>query len=110
MLDKLKKFLRKLMLSVHTRDLEKGGWLSRYGFPASIFYFLNVLVFRMVLYNNLIPIEYFSYFILVFIGIQLALGSVIIAGWVKTGGYFLLVIFLMVILAALTILLAHNIS
>jgi len=96
-LNRLKEFFRKLLMSLHTRDLERGGWLSRYGFPISIFYFLNVLALYAILYRNITPAQYLPYFIVIFVAIQLTLGSIMVASVVKVLGNFFLAIFVAIV-------------
>jgi len=77
---------RKVLLRLHARDLEKGEWLRRYGIPASLLLFLNKLVFFSVYYHQLFPPSFQSHFVLVFIAIQLSLGIIIIASFLRASG------------------------
>jgi hypothetical protein len=89
------------MLSLHARDLETGGWLRGYGFPASIFYFLNVLVLYVTLYTQLVPPEYFPYFVLAFVCVQLVLGAIMVVSAARSLGKLILVIFVLGVVAGL---------
>jgi len=73
-------------MSLHTRDLERDGWLSRYGFPVGFFYFVNLLALRTLLCSNLAATQWFPYFIVIYVAVQLSLGTVIIASMVKALG------------------------
>ena len=92
MLNRLKEFIRKLFMGLHNRDLERGGWLSRYGFPLGYFYFVNLLALRILLCSNLTATQWFPHFIVIFVAVQLSLGTVIIASMVKALGKGLLAI------------------
>jgi hypothetical protein len=65
------------MLSLHARDLEKGGWLRRYGFPASICYFINVLALHVTSNTQLASVSLLPCFVLAFICVQLTLRTII---------------------------------
>ena len=97
MLNRLKEFFRKLftgklLMGLHKRDLERGGWLSRYGFPVGFFYFVNLLALRTLLCSNLTATEWFPYFIVIYVAVQLSLGAVGIVCMVKAVGKSFLVI------------------
>ena len=97
MLNRLKEFIRKLFMSLHTRDLQRGGWLSRYGFPVGFFYFVNLLALRTLLCSNLTATEWFPYFILIYVAVQLSLGAVMITSMVKAVGKGFLVIYVAIV-------------
>ena len=101
MLNRLKEFFRKLFMSLHKRDLERGGWLGRYGLPLGFFYFVNLLALRTLLSSNLVATQWFPYFILIYVAVQLSLGTVIIASMVKAlGKGFLAICVAIVVLVA----------
>jgi len=90
------------MVGLHTRDLERGGWVSRYGRAAGIFYFLNLLGFYIALNLQLVPSRYFTFFVFTFFIVQLILGVAIWVTLLKAigkWGFLLLAIF-----AAITVL------
>ena len=96
-MNRLKEFIRRLFMGLHKRDLERGGWLSRYGFPVGFFYFLNLLALRTLLCSNLTATQWFPYFIVVYVAIQLTLGSIMVASAVKALGNFFLAIFVAIV-------------
>lgn len=92
MLKRLKEFIRNLFMGLQKRDLERGGWLSRYGYPVGFFYFVNLVALRALLWSSLTATQWFPYFIVVYVAVQLSLGAVLIASMVKAVGKVFLVI------------------
>ena len=96
-MNRLKEFIRKLFMGLHKRDLERGGWLSRYGFPVGFFYFVNLLALRTLLCSNLAATEWFPYFIVIYVAIQLSLAAVGIVCMVKAVGKGFLAIYVAIV-------------
>jgi len=94
-------WFRKHMLSLHARDRERGGWIRRYGFPATILYFLNDLVLYVTLYTQWVPAGYFPYFVLAFVCVQLVLGAIMIVSAARSWGKLILVPFLLGVVVGL---------
>jgi len=97
-------WFRKFMLGLHKRDLERGGWLYRYGTPAAIFSLAYWAIFRVILEFQLISPRYLPHFVFTYLYIQLALGLVILAGFLRVAGKwwrYLLMVMLILTLAAI---------
>jgi hypothetical protein len=95
------------MLSLHARDLEKGGWLHRYGFPASVFFFITELAFWVILYTRLVPASVFPYFVLGFVCVELVLGAIMIVSAARSWGKLILVPLLLGVVVGLAYLPLH---
>ena len=77
------------MLELHNRDVEMGGWLHKYGRPAVAVFFINWVIFQVVLLLNsykLIPPRYLTNIVLMYVYIQSLLGIIILAHLLRASG------------------------
>ena len=95
------------MLGLHKRDLERGGWLYRYGTPAAVFFFIYWAIFRVMLEFQLISPQYLPHFVFTYLYVQLALGLVILVSFLRIAGkwwrHLLMVMLILTLTAIATI-------
>jgi len=95
------------MLGLHKRDLERGGWLYRYGTPAAVFSLIYWAIFRVMLEFQLVSPQYLPHFVFTYLYIQLALGLVILVGFLRVAGkrwiYLPIVMLILTLVAIATI-------
>jgi len=77
--------LTRRLLGLHKRDLERGGWLHRYGRLAGILIVINLMIFRLMLQFQLVSSQY-PHFVLTFIYIQMALGIILLVSFLRVAG------------------------
>jgi hypothetical protein len=96
------------LLGLHKRDLERGGWFRRYGKLAGILIIINALIFRLMVELQFVSIQDVQA-ILLFIYIQMALGTVLLVSFLRVAGKWLrypLIILLTLTLVLVTIITA----
>lgn len=88
------------LLGFQKRDLERGGWLQRYGKLAGILIIINSLIFRLMVGLQFVSIQDVQA-ILLFIYVQMALGTVLLVSFLRVAGKWLR--YPLIILLALTL-------
>ncbi|MDH5691366.1 MAG: hypothetical protein OEY81_08070, partial [Candidatus Bathyarchaeota archaeon] len=76
------------LLGLHKRDLERGGWFHRYGKLAGILIIINALIFRLMVELQFVSTQDVQA-ILLFIYIQMALGTVLLVSFLRVAGKWL---------------------
>jgi hypothetical protein len=74
------------MLSLHARDLERGGWIHRYIFPVSILFLLSMGIFWIVIYYQLVSAQWLIYFQLTYLAIMTSLSIIVLIGLARVWG------------------------
>ena len=101
------------LLELHKRDLERGGWIHRYGRLAGILIIINALIFRLMLQLQFLSAQDVQA-IFLFIYIQMALGTVLLVSLLRVAGkwwrYLLTanLILTLVVIAIVTAILVHS--
>ena len=76
------------LLGFQKRDLERGGWFQRYGKLAGILIIINALIFRLMVELQFVSTQDVQA-ILLFIYIQMALGTVLLVSFLRVAGKWL---------------------
>ncbi|MEA2089745.1 MAG: hypothetical protein U9O89_03180 [Thermoproteota archaeon] len=102
LLPKYRQRLVKGILEYHARGKETGGRLYRYQKVASAAIFISTLIFVTAWQYQIIPSQYTPYFVLTFVIVILASGTVLTTGLLKIAGKWGLL--LIAIITAITVL------
>lgn len=86
MLRRLKEWFRNMLISLHARDLERGGWNHRVGRPLIVVYLANMILFQVVNRTQAIPTDSMPTFIIAFVVVQLVLGTFLIGTMIRAYG------------------------
>jgi len=105
MLRRLKEWFRNMLISLHARDLERGGWNQRVGRPLIVVYLANVILFQVVYRTQAIPTDSLPTFIFAFVVVQLVLGAFLIGTMIRAFGRQISIYFigLMVVVVVLVV-------
>jgi hypothetical protein len=83
---RMKDWLQHKVVSLHARNVERGGWGHRVGRPVVVVYMANVILFQVIRGTQAIPTDLMPTFIVVFVAVQLVLGTVLTATTIKAYG------------------------
>ena len=108
MCKRMKDWLQHEVISLHARDVERGGWGHRVGRPVVVVYLANVILFQVIRGTQAIPTDLMPTFIVAFVVVQLVLGAILVATTIKAYGrpFSTYIIGLMIVIVIIVVVLS----